>query len=117
MQRGGKRIASLTKTTAADPKIKFRVPEFDKIIFLMSFANKQDSCATAQLVLLHFSRRNLKEKCSEKSALKKILPRVLRKINIHHFQLYALKKTAKLLFTDDFLIGLASKQQLTFPIL
>lgn len=56
MQRGGKRLATVTKMTAAEPKIKLRAPEFNKIIFLMNFASKQGTHATTQLEPLHFSR-------------------------------------------------------------
>lgn len=55
VKRRGKQIChSHKKKPAAEPEIKLRVLEFNKIIFLMSFATKQDTCATTQLVLLYF---------------------------------------------------------------
>lgn len=41
VQRGGKQIVTVTETTA-EPEMKLWVLEFNKIIFLMSFASKQD---------------------------------------------------------------------------
>lgn len=55
VQRGGEQIATATQT-AVEPDIKLRVPVVNKVIFLMSFASKQDTCATTQLVLLQFVR-------------------------------------------------------------
>lgn len=55
-QRGGEQIITVTQTTAAEPEIKLGVPEINKVIFLMSFASKKDTCATTQPVLLQFVR-------------------------------------------------------------
>lgn len=54
MQREGKQIATVTETTAAETEIKLRVLEFNKIIFLVSFASKQNTCdyPTASTIFL-----------------------------------------------------------------
>lgn len=33
VQRGGEQIATVTQTTAAEPEITLRVPQFNKVIF------------------------------------------------------------------------------------
>lgn len=81
-------------------KIKFRVLEFNKIIFLMNCTSKlrqtcNYSARTAVFPHMKFYSK-LTKTCSEKSALKKSLGyQKKKKINTHHFQLYALKKIIK----------------------
>lgn len=77
VQRGGKQTATVTETTAAEPEIKLRVLEFNKSIFLVSFASKQaHDYPTGSTIFLKMKFRSKMTKvlfwkiCPKKSSLR-----------------------------------------------